>query len=240
MATFEPGKHSKDYKAEDAVEIIQALSAAAAREFLSPNEDRASVHKAVQAALAAGERPAPGGADGTGSVAQVNPAQVGTIVVGDMDTTRKTIHDLAGSGWDGFDDFNEGDAVDALDLPKGLPKAIEVNGRMIEVIYPRLHFQTAHMHELFNKMKPVLYDGVDIAFKRWLPRHAFNGAGELRTGDLMTFVIAKSVWDGWERSRRKPYEATLRDVARGEKPQATSDGGGVEKDPIKIGAHHSI
>jgi len=238
MASEQQNQHkSKDYSAQDAVDIIHSMTAEEARAFLSPTEDRASVHKAVQslAASANGET-----APAVGSNALVNPAQVGTIVIGDMDTTRKTIHDLAGSGWDGFDDYNEGDAVDALDLPKGLPTHIEIQGRMIEVYYPRLHFQSASMHELFNKMKPVLYDSPDIAFKKWLPRHAFNGAGELRTGDLMTFVIARSVWDAWERDRRRPFENTLRDIGRGEKPQATPDGGGVQKDPLSIGAHHSV
>jgi hypothetical protein len=155
-----------------------------------------------------------------------------SIVLGQLNEAQRAIQDLAEGGWEYFDDWNEGEEWTPEELPPELPRQIELQGRMVEVSYLRLHYERAAMHPLFSKMKPVLYERGDVHFRQWVPRYKFNGAGELRYGDLMTFVISKKVYQNWHEMQRRHYEMQLKGVAKGERPR-TPDGGGLHLDPLE-------
>ena len=168
----------------------------------------------------------------TQSNPQDGTAGAPAVVVGELSEAQRAIHDLAEAGWECFDDWNEGEEWTPEELPKELPRQIEIQDSMVDVTYLRLHYDRASMHPLFSKMKPVLYDKGDVQFKQWVPRYKFNGAAEMRFGDLMTFVISSKVYRAWHEAQRRHYETQLKGIARGERPR-TPDGGGLHLDPLE-------
>jgi hypothetical protein len=220
------GDRSKDMHHATAVKRIkESATIEALRAFLSPDEDRDVVKKAVEDRIREIKAEDARKLDAAGAKRNLSdPVRM----------IEETVQAVEKEGWAGFSDYNEGEEFDGTELPRELPKSIVLDGEPIPVMYLRMDPESAIKHELANWMKPVMFDTGYVKFRDLgVPRHYFNGAGEMRFGDLMTFVIDERVYRKWEEARQRPHNMKMRAMMVGRESQEP-DQGGFNQNPLDM------